>query len=83
VSERVKRPPKRTMNTEQAQALREARVYEAMARFCSVGTRSGITSMTISSGDKSTTITREDGPRMAANARKIAAAFRAKAERHD
>lgn len=77
--ERVKPRPKRTMNAEQAQALREARVYEAMAKFCAVGTRSGIT-MTVSSGKHSTTITPEGGQRMAANARKIAAALRAKAE---
>lgn len=68
--------PKRTLTKEQAQREREARVYDAMAKFCATGTRGGISSMTISSGGRSVTIDAENGPRMVRNAKAIAAALR-------
>lgn len=70
--------PKRTMTEEQAQHMRQARVYEAMARLVKLSL--GISSMTISSGRRSVTIDAENSPRMAHNARVIAKAFRKASE---
>lgn len=66
--------PTKTMTEEQAQRLREARVYESMAKFCKLG--KGLTSVTISAGGKSVTIDAENSPRMVRNAKAAAALLR-------
>lgn len=69
----------KTMSAEQVQRVRQARVYESMARLCKLG--AGIESMSISAGGKTVTIDRENSGRMVRNAKAIAAALRSKGTR--
>lgn len=66
--------PKRTMTREQADREREARVYDALGKFCKLSP--GIESMTISVGDESVTIDRDNTKRMQANAKDISRRLR-------
>lgn len=66
--------PTKAMSKDEAQRLRAARAYDAIAKFCKLPR--GIDSMTISTGRRSVTIDKENSPRMVRNARAIAEALR-------